>query len=65
MNIAIVEMIRKANEESFMILKNTSEQSIKRRQQITTYNYITPRLMSDDKHETLLSKLILRLKSIW
>lgn len=37
MNIAIAEILKKANEESNMILKNTSEQSIKRRQQLENY----------------------------
>ena len=58
MNIAIAEILRKANEESNMILKNTSEQSIKRRQQIEAYEY-------SKKDESYMSKLILRLKTYW
>ena len=60
MNIAIAEILRKANEESNMILKNTSEQSIKRRQQLETYK-------QDKKYkdEGYISNLILRLKTYW
>ncbi len=54
MNIAIVEMLRKANEESNMIIKNTSEQSLKRRLQIQNYTY---------KNEGVISRLITSLKS--
>ena len=60
MNIAIAEILRKANEESNMILKNTSEQSIKRRQQIETYKQY-----ESYKDESYISKLILRLKTYW
>ena len=55
MNIAIVEMLRKANEESNMILKNTPEQSLKRRLQVQNYNY---------KREGIISRLITSLKSL-
>jgi hypothetical protein len=60
MNIAIAEILRKANEESNMILKNTSEQSIKRKQQLETYK-------QDKKYkdEGYISNLILRLKTYW
>ena len=58
MNIAIAEILRKANEESNMILKNTSEQSLKRRRQIETYEYIK-------KDEGYISKLISRIKTYW
>ncbi len=37
MNIAIAEILRKANEESILILKNTTEQSLKRRHQLENY----------------------------
>jgi hypothetical protein len=58
MNIAIAEILRKANEESNMILKNTSEQSIKRRQQLTTYK-------QGKEDQGYISNLILRLKTYW
>ena len=37
MNIAIAEILRKANEDSILILKNTTEQSLKRRHQLENY----------------------------
>jgi hypothetical protein len=37
MNIAIAEILRKANEESILILKNSPEQSLKRRHQLENY----------------------------
>ena len=55
MNIAIAEILRKANEESNTILKNTSEQSLKRRQQLESYNYTK---------EGFISKLISRIKRL-
>jgi hypothetical protein len=58
MNIAIAEILRKANEESNMILKNTSEQSLKRRQQIETYEY-------SKKDEGIMLTLISRIKRLW
>ena len=58
MNIAIAEILRKANEESNIILKNTSEQSIKRRQQLETYEY-------SKKDEGIISNLISRIKRLW
>ncbi len=56
MNIAIAEILRKANEESNLILKNTCEQSLKRRIQIQTYNY---------ENRSYISRLITALKTHW
>jgi hypothetical protein len=58
MNIAIAEILRKANEESNIILKNTSEQSLKRRQQLETYEY-------SKKDEGIMLTLISRIKRLW
>jgi hypothetical protein len=55
MNIAIAEILRKANEESILILKNTPEQSLKRRQQLENY----PRT----ENKGLISRLITAIKS--
>ena len=55
MNIAIAEILRKANEESKMILKNTPEQSLKRRQQLENY----PRT----ENKGLISRLITTIKT--
>ncbi len=56
MNIAIAEILRKANEESVLILKNTTEQSLKRRHQIETYRY---------ENNGLISRLIAAVKTHW
>ena len=53
MNIAIAEILRKANEESILILKNTPEQSLKRRHQLENY----------PKNIGLLSRLITSIKT--
>ena len=58
MNIVIAELIRKANEESNNILKRTSEQSIKRRQQLMQYNEVI-------NNETFFSKLLTTIKTHW
>ena len=39
MNIIIAEQLSKANRQSYEILASTQEQSIKRREQLRTYNY--------------------------
>jgi hypothetical protein len=57
MNIAIAEILRKANEESVLILKNTTEQSLKRRQQLENY----PRT----ENKGLIERLITAIKTKW
>ena len=39
MNIIIAEQLSKANRQSYEILASTKEQSIKRREQLRTYNH--------------------------
>lgn len=39
MNIIIAEQLSKANRQSYEILASTQEQSIKRREQLRTYNH--------------------------
>ena len=39
MNIIIVEQLNKSNRQSYEILASTQEQSIKRREQLRTYNH--------------------------
>jgi hypothetical protein len=58
MNIAIAEILRKANEESKLILKNTPEKSLKRRLQIESYNYY-------NENKGYLSRLLSALKTHW
>ena len=55
MNIAIAEILRKANEESNLILKNTTEQSLKIRHQLENY----PR----SENKGIISRLITAIKS--
>jgi len=55
MNIAIAEILRKANEESLLILKNTPEQSLKRRHQLESY--------PKTENKGLISKLITAIKT--
>jgi len=55
MNIAIAETLKKVNEESNLILKNTTEQSLKRRHQLENY----PRY----ENKGIISSLITAIKS--
>jgi hypothetical protein len=55
MNIVIVERLRKATEESNIILNSTVEQSIKRRQQLENY--------PKTENEGIISRLITAIKT--
>jgi len=55
MNIVIVERLRKANDESVLILNSTVEQSLKRRQQLENY--------PKTENEGIISRLITAIKS--
>jgi hypothetical protein len=55
MNIVIVERLRKANDDSVLILNSTVEQSLKRRHQLENY----PRY----ENKGIISRLITAIKS--
>jgi hypothetical protein len=62
MNIVIVEQLRKANEESKMILQRNTETSLKRRDQQQTYKEGKKNI---EKKDSLISKLITAIKTHW
>ncbi len=65
MNIVIVEQLRKANEESKIILKNNMETSLKRREQQDTYFKDKLSNVNNERRESLISRLISTIKTHW
>ena len=57
MNIVIVEQLNRANRQSLDILASSREQSLKRRNQIQTYNYT--------RENTWYNNIISAIKTYW
>ncbi len=60
MNIIIAEQLNRANKLSIELLNSTREQSIKRRNQVETYNYTL-----DEEDSGWINHIIRKIKTYW